>query len=68
MHADAVGPGQRVLIVDDVLATGGTAAAAVELMSEVGADVVGLGFLIELPELDGRRLLGGHRVRRVLSF
>lgn len=68
MHSDAIRAGQRVLIVDDVLATGGTAAAVVELMTEVGADVVGLGFLIELPELDGRRHLGGHRVHRVLSF
>jgi adenine phosphoribosyltransferase len=68
MHADAIRPGQRVLIVDDILATGGTAAAVVELMTDVRADLVGLGFLIELPELDGRRLLGGHRVHRVLSF
>lgn len=68
MHSDAIRPGQRVLIVDDVLATGGTAAAVVELMTEVRADVVGLGFLLELPELDGRRLLGGHTVHRVLTF
>lgn len=68
MHADAIRPGQRVLIVDDVLATGGTAAAVVRLMRDVQADVVGLGFLIELPDLGGRRLLGGQRVHRVLSF
>jgi adenine phosphoribosyltransferase len=46
VHADAIRPGQRVLIVDDVLATGGTAAAAVELMGELEAEVVGLGFLL----------------------
>jgi adenine phosphoribosyltransferase len=68
VHSDAIQPGQRVLIVDDVLATGGTAGAVVQLMTELRADVVGLGFLIELPELDGRRFLGGHRVHRVLSF
>ncbi len=68
VHSDAIRPGRRVLIVDDVLATGGTAAAVVQLMIEVEADLVGLEFLIELPELDGRRLLRGHRIHRVLSF
>lgn len=68
VHADAIRPGQRVLIVDDVLATGGTAAAVVQLMTELGADLAGLGFLIELPDLGGRRLLGPHPVHRVLTF
>ncbi len=53
-HNDAFSPGQRALIVDDVLATGGTAAATVELVSSGGAEVAGMGFLIELGFLDGR--------------
>jgi adenine phosphoribosyltransferase len=57
-HTDAVRPGQRVLIVDDVLATGGTAAGAVELVQRLGGDIVGLAFLIELAFLNGRSRLG----------
>ena len=57
-HTDALSPGQRALIVDDVLATGGTAAAAVELVDSAGAEVVGVGFLVELGFLDGRAKLG----------
>jgi adenine phosphoribosyltransferase len=57
VHSDAVQPGQKVLIVDDVLATGGTASAAVRLMRKLGADVVGVQVLIELGYLDGRRRL-----------
>lgn len=68
VHADAIRPGQRVLIVDDVLATGGTAAAVVELMRELDAEVVGLGFLIELTELGGRQLLSQNTVRSELIF
>src|SRR5437588_8743747 len=60
VHSDAVQPGQKVLIVDDVLATGGTASAAVRLMRKLGADVVGVQVLIELGYLDGR-----ERVRDV---
>ena len=55
VHSDAVQPGQKVLIVDDVLATGGTASAAVRLMRKLGADVVGVQVLIELSYLEGRR-------------
>ena len=57
VHSDAVQPGQKVLIVDDVLATGGTASAAVRLMRKLGADVVGVQVLIELGYLDGRQKL-----------
>lgn len=57
MHADACGPGQRVLLVDDVLATGGTAAAACRLIHRTGADVAGAAFLIELDGLDGAQRL-----------
>lgn len=57
-HTDALAPGQRVLIVDDVLATGGTAAATVELVNSGEAEVAGMGFLIELGFLSGRRKIG----------
>ena len=57
VHSDAVEPGQRVLIVDDVLATGGTAAAAVRLISKLGGKVIGVQVLIELEELGGRKRL-----------
>jgi len=57
VHSDAVQPGQKVLIVDDVLATGGTASAAVRLMRKLGADVVGVQVLIELGYLEGRQRL-----------
>jgi len=57
VHSDAVQPGQKVLIVDDVLATGGTASAGVRLMRKLGADVVGVQVLIELGYLEGRRRL-----------
>ncbi len=57
VHSDALQPGQKVLIVDDVLATGGTASAAVRLMRKLGADVIGVQVLIELGYLDGRKKL-----------
>lgn len=67
VHRDAAGPGDRVLIVDDVIATGGTAAAAVRLLNHLGAAVVGVSVFIELGFLDGRRRLGGvpfHAITR----
>ncbi len=67
VHRDAFQPGQRVLVVDDVLATGGTAAAAVHLVEHVGAKVVGVGVLLELGFLDGRAALPGTSVHAVLS-
>ena len=68
MHADAISSGERVLIVDDLLATGGTARATVELVEEAGGKVVGVGFLIELEELEGREQLQGYRVEALLSY
>ena len=69
IHQDAVGPHDQVLIIDDVLATGGTAAATVELLSQCGASVVALAFLIELGFLGGRSKLGRRRRRpRLLTY
>jgi len=68
IHDDAVKPGQRVLIVDDLLATGGTAAATVGLVRSLGADVVGVQFLIELVFLNGREKLKSENVGAVLQY
>ncbi len=68
IHADAIHAGQRVLIVDDVLATGGTAAAAARLVEVCGATVAGLGFVIELDFLQGRRKLEGYDVYSLLTY
>jgi adenine phosphoribosyltransferase len=68
MHSDAVGPGDRVLVVDDVLATGGTAAAADGLVRQHGAEIVGYSFLIELAALKGRERLPGRRVEALLRY
>ncbi len=68
IHADAVGKGQRALIVDDLLATGGTASATVGLVRGLGADVVGVQFLIELTFLNGREKLRGEKVAAVLAY
>ena len=62
MHQDAIEPGQRVLVVDDLLATGGSAAATVELVEKLGGEVVGLAFVIELTFLHGRDKLKGYEV------
>ncbi|MBB5077715.1 adenine phosphoribosyltransferase [Nonomuraea endophytica] len=67
VHRDAFAPGDRVLIVDDVLATGGTAAATVELVRRAGADVVGVAVLMELAFLEGRARLPGVEVRALLT-
>ena len=68
MHEDAIVSGQKVLVVDDVIATGGTARAVVDLIEQVGGTVEGIQFLIELKGLDGRRLLEGHEVRSLISY
>jgi adenine phosphoribosyltransferase len=67
MHRDAVEPGQKVVIVDDLLATGGTARAVADMLEEVGARVVALVFLIELSELNGRTLLDGFNVSSIIT-
>jgi adenine phosphoribosyltransferase len=68
IHQDAVSHGQRVLIVDDVLATGGTAKAAAALVRRVGGTIVGAAFLIELTALEGRRKLAGENIYSVLQY
>jgi adenine phosphoribosyltransferase len=60
MHKDAIKPGQRVLIADDLLATGGTIQTTIELVKQLGGEIVGLAFLIELTYLDGRKKLGNE--------
>jgi len=68
VHRDGVHPGERVLIVDDVIATGGTAAATARLVERLGGTVVGLTFLLELVALGGRAQLEGRRVDAVLRY
>ena len=68
IHADALGKGQRILIVDDVLATGGTAAAAVQLVRKLGGDLQGLAFLIELLFLNGKQKVAAENVYSVLKY
>jgi adenine phosphoribosyltransferase len=68
MHADAVQPGERVLLIDDLLATGGTARAAIELIEAVGGSVVAAAFVIELAFLQGRTALGGTDVHALITY
>jgi len=68
VHADAISPGQRVLIHDDLLATGGTAWAKIQLVEQAGGVVAGLAFLIELTDLKGRERLAGYEVFSLLSY
>jgi len=68
IHADALRPGERVLIIDDVLATGGTAAATVELVERLGGEVAGIAVLIELSDLGGRERLAGYHVTSLLQY
>ncbi len=68
IHKDAIGKGQRVIIVDDLLATGGTAQATAKLASTLGAEIAGLGFVVELDFLSGRQKLQGYDVLSLLHY
>ena len=68
VHADSIRPGQRVLVHDDVLATGGTAKATVELVEQLGGTVVGLPFIIELAFLNGRERLDGYDIFSLIEY
>ncbi len=68
VHVDAVHKGARVLLVDDLLATGGTMNAACKLIEQIGGDVAGISFLIELTDLGGRARLGDHKVSAVIRY
>lgn len=70
MHKDAVAPGEKVILIDDLIATGGTAEAAVKLLSQMGADIAAACFVIDLPDLGGRKRLEalGVPVRTLIAF
>jgi adenine phosphoribosyltransferase len=68
IHRDAIHPGERILIIDDVLATGGTAAATATLVETLGGVIAGLGFLLEIDDLGGRARLGDRPVRSLLKY
>lgn len=68
MHKDAILPGQKVLLVDDVLATGGTMSATCEIVKELGGEIVGIGFLIILDFLKGEEKLSGYKVNALIRY
>ena len=68
MHKDAIQPGQKVVIVDDLMATGGTAKAIVEMVEEMGAEVAAMLFLIELDFLEGRKVLPGYKIESIIHY
>lgn len=68
MHADAIAPGERVLIVDDLIATGGTISATIKLVEQLGGKVVECAFLVELPDLKGREQIKGYRTFCLTEF
>ena len=68
IHKDAIKPGQKVVLIDDLIATGGTMKAAAELVEELGGEVVKMLFLIELAGLDGRKVLGKYDVASVVTY
>ena len=68
IHQDALQPGDRVLLLDDLLATGGTASAAIHLLEKLGAEIVEIGFLIELSFLNGREKLGDHPINALITY
>jgi adenine phosphoribosyltransferase len=68
IHKDSIKPGQKVMIIDDLLATGGTIKAAIDLVESLGGVVVGLGFLVELVDLDGRNLLHDYDLKVLTRY
>jgi len=68
VHADAIGPGSRVIVLDDVLATGGTAKAKCDLVETLGGEIVGVGFVVELAFLHGRDRLAGYDLHSLITF
>ncbi|MDE6357725.1 MAG: adenine phosphoribosyltransferase [Eubacteriales bacterium] len=68
IHKDALKKGDKVIIIDDLLATGGTCKAMIELVESIGAEVVGLSFFIELEELKGRELLNGYNIQSIVKY
>ncbi|WOO87470.1 adenine phosphoribosyltransferase [Mollicutes bacterium LVI A0039] len=68
MHKDDIKPGQRILIIDDLLATGGTMGATIKLIEQLGGIVVGLAFIIELEELEGRKQIGDYPVYSLVKY
>ncbi|MFJ8237322.1 adenine phosphoribosyltransferase [Ureibacillus sp. NPDC094379] len=68
MHKDAVKPGQKALIVDDLLATGGTVDATIQLINKLGGEVVGCAFIIELEDLNGRGKIGNYPIKTLIEY
>ena len=68
MHTDAILPGQKVLVIDDLLATGGTVKAKIELVEKLGAEVIGVAFLIELTFLNGRKKIEGYEITSLIQY
>jgi len=68
MQVDAIKAGEKVLIIDDILATGGTAKSAAKLIEKLGGQVVGIGFIVELTELQGKKILDNYFVQSVMTF
>jgi adenine phosphoribosyltransferase len=68
LHSDAIQPGERVVIIDDLIATGGTVAATISLVEQLGGMIVECAFVVELPELNGRKLLKNHKIYSLVAF
>ncbi|MBA3064761.1 MAG: adenine phosphoribosyltransferase, partial [Nanoarchaeota archaeon] len=68
IHQDAIQPGQRVLLIDDLIATGGTAQAACSLIEKLGGKIIGCGFLIDLPDLKGKEKLSKYPIYSLVEF
>lgn len=68
LHKDAILPGEKIVVIDDLLATGGTAEAGCKLIEEAGGNIIKVLFLVELPELNGRKKLAGYNMDSVVSF